>query len=253
MKWMQGILSAALILTLGTTAAWPQAEPAMRPGIGPTSVQTFHLSNASQIQDGNEIITLLRNVLDPRSKITFVSSQNIIAIEATSDQLAIAKKLLDELDQPKKAYRLTYTIIDTDGTKRIGEQHYAMIAVPGQRSLMKQGSKVPVVIADSKTPSGSQITYIDVGMNFDATLVEVENGIYLRTKVERSSIAEDKSIVSPQDPIVRQSVMEGSSILTLGKPLVIGSLDILDSTRHLDVQVTLDRAAPDTEKKSVKP
>ena len=32
-----------------------------------------------------------------------------------------------------------------DGGKRIGTQHFAMIVVTGQRTVLKQGSKVPIV------------------------------------------------------------------------------------------------------------
>jgi hypothetical protein len=59
----------------------------------------------------------------------------------------------------------------------------------------------------------------------------------LRTKVEQSSIAEQPSGIGSQDPVIRQTLIEGSSILTLGKPLSLGSIDIPGSTRHLDVEV----------------
>ena len=56
----------------------------------------------------------------------------------------------------------------------------------------------------------------------------------------QSSIAEEKSGVGEQDPIVRQTVLEGSSILAPGKPLTLGSLDIPGSTRRLEVEVVLE-------------
>jgi len=77
-------------------------------------------------------------------------------------------------------------------------------------------------------------------MNFDATLDEFANGVRLRSKVEQSSIAEEKSGVGAQDPIVRQTVMESTSFLTQGKPLMLGSVDIPGSTRHLDVEVVME-------------
>ena len=130
-----------------------------------------------------------------------------------------------------------------DGGKRVGTQHFAMVVVSGQRTTLKQGSKVPVVTGSynpGTSTAQTQMTYLDVGMNFDATLDESATGVRLRTKVEQSSIAEEKSGVGAQDPIVRQAVMEGTSFLTLGKPLVLGSLDILGSTRRLDIEVVLE-------------
>jgi len=46
--------------------------------------------------------------------------------------------------------------------------------------------------------------------------------------------------VGAQDPIVRQTVMESTSFLTQGKPLMLGSVDIPGSTRHLDVEVVME-------------
>ena len=91
------------------------------------------------------------------------------------------------------------------------------------------------------TSTKSQVTYLDIGLNFDATLDEFVNGVRLRTKVEQLSVAEEKSGVGAQDPIIRQTTLEGASFLTLGKPLMLGSLDIPDSTRHLDLGVVMEQ------------
>jgi hypothetical protein len=47
--------------------------------------------------------------------------------------------------------------------------------------------------------------------------------------------------VGAQEPVVRQTVLEGTSFLTPGKPLVLGSLDIPGSARHLDVEVVMEQ------------
>ncbi len=46
--------------------------------------------------------------------------------------------------------------------------------------------------------------------------------------------------MGPQDPVVRQTSVEGTAFLTAGKPVVLGSLDIPGSTRHLDVDVMME-------------
>jgi hypothetical protein len=56
-------------------------------------------------------------------------------------------------------------------------------------------------------------------------------------------MAEERSGVGPQDPIVRQTALEGTSFLTPGKPVILGSLDIPGSTRHLDVDVMMEPLA----------
>ncbi len=194
--------------------------------------QTFRLNNVGQQNDVNEIVTAIRNSLSPYAKVYPVMSQNALIVQASPDQMVLAKKLLNDLDQPKNTYRLTYTITEIDGGKRIGVQHFAMIVVGGQRTVLKQGSKVPIVTGTSQTnTTQNTVTYIDVGMNFDATLDEFINGVRLRTKVEQLSVAEERSGVGAQDPVIRQTSLEGTSFLSVGKPLILGSVDVPGSTR----------------------
>jgi hypothetical protein len=40
--------------------------------------------------------------------------------------------------------------------------------------------------------------------------------------------------------MIRQTSLDGSSILMPGKPLVLGSLDMPGSTRHMDVEVVAE-------------
>ena len=242
MKPAHGILGITLALALSGSSAWAQTPAdATKPGL--ESVRTFYLTNVSQTNDANELTTALRNLLDSHDKVLLVPWQNAIVVQGSPEQLMLAQKLLTELDRPKKTYRLIYTMTETEGNKRVGTQHFAMIVVTGQRTVLKQGSKVPIVTGTYNPGSSSaqnQMTYLDVGMNFDASLDEFANGVRLRSKVEQSSIAEEKSGVGAQDPIVRQTVLEGTSFLTPGKPMMLGSLDIPGTTRRLDVEVVMD-------------
>jgi type II secretory pathway component GspD/PulD (secretin) len=242
MKVVYGIFAITLAVAFSGQSAWAQTAPGEPQGPR-LSVQTFYLTNVYQTSDATELTTALRNLLDKNDKIYLVPSQNAILVQGSPDQLVLARKLLDDLDRPKKTYRLTYTITETEGGKRIGNQHFGLVVVAGQRTVLKQGSKVPLVTGSYNNTSSqaeSQVTYIDVGLNFDATLDEFANGVRLRTKVEQSSVAEEKSGVGPQDPVVRQTSLEGTSFLTPGKPLVLGSLDIPGSTRHQEVEVVME-------------
>jgi type II secretory pathway component GspD/PulD (secretin) len=240
------IFAIAFALVLSGSSGWAQTEKASDAKQSSTAgfvQQTFYLNNTSQATDGNEIVTALRNMVAPTSKIFFVPSQNAIVVSATSDQMEQAQKLLHELDRPKKTYRLTYTLTEIENGKRVGTQHYTMIVVAGLRTVMKQGSRVPIVVGTSdagKATEQTQVQYLDVGMNFDATLEELANGIKLKTNVEQLSVAEERSSTLPQDPIIRQTSLQGSSFLTPGKPLILGSVDVAGSTRHIDIDVMME-------------
>jgi type II secretory pathway component GspD/PulD (secretin) len=259
MRIVNGVLAVAVALGLGSASGWGQTTDCSAPGAKcgtvpvlstpPGSradtrpVQMLPLANVVNQNEANEIVVAIRNVLDPSVKIYLVPSRNVIVMRANADEVAIAEKLINELDRPKKSYRLTYTITELDGGKRVGVQHYSMIVTDGQRGLMKQGNKVPVVTGsynDKASQTESQVTYIDVGMNFDATLESYGNGGKLKTKVEQLGMAEEKSGVGPQDPIVRQTAVDSLVNLIPGKPVVLGSLDVPGSTRHLDVDVMME-------------
>lgn len=251
MRFVSGVLGMSLTLALlgadGSAQTAAATEVQKEPAVvrsNPDFVQkTFYLANVSQQNEGNEIVNAVRNLLDPHARVFFVPNQNALVVSTTPDQLAVAQKLISDLDRPKKTYRLTYTITETDGGKRVGTQHFTMIVVTGQRTVLKQGDKVPIVTGSitEGTSTKSQVTYLDIGLNFDATLDEFVNGVRLRTKVEQLSVAEEKSGVGAQDPIIRQTTLEGASFLALGKPLMLGSLDIPDSTRHLDLGVVMEQ------------
>jgi hypothetical protein len=148
-----------------------------------------------------------------------------------------------------KTYRLTYTLTETDGGKRVGTQHFAMIVVSGRKTVLKQGNRVPLVTGSVSSSGGAQtqVQYLDIGLNIDASIEESADGVKLNTQVEQSSIAEEKSGLGTQDPIVRQAKLEGTSILTAGKPLILGSMDIPSTARRLDIEVVMEHVGAMTQ------
>ncbi len=233
---------AMLALCLTATAARAQEDAVAKPITNPT--QVFYLNNISNGNEASDVVNAIRNMLEPHDRVYLVQAQNALFVQAPPNQLLLAKKLIDDLDHPRRTYRLTYTITEVDDGKRVGTQHYSMVLVSGQRTTMKQGSKIPVAtgtVSENGSPSTqTQFTYLDIGLNFDATLDESVNGVRLRSKAEQSSLGTDKIIAGINEPVVRQAVLEGTSILTPGKPLILGSLDIPDSTRRLDIEVVMD-------------
>ncbi len=148
-------------------------------------------------------------------------------------------------DKPAHTYRLLYTVTESDAGKRLGVQHFAMTVVSGQRASMKEGSKIPVVTGgytQAGTPQQGQyqITYIDVGLNLDATLSDGNDGLQLKATVEQSGMLDPVDSIT-KDPVIRQSRLDNSCLLKVGTPVVLGSLDVPGSTRHLDIEVVAER------------
>lgn len=229
------------VIALATASCWMSAvaqTPAADAQAAPEIYQTLYLTNLTQQNDANDLVTDLRNML-PRAKTYYVPSQAAISMRASAEDIALAQKILSDLDKTKKIYRLTYTMTEKDAGKTIGVQHFSVIVASGSRTDFKQGSRIPVAVkADSSSGnSGADIVYLDVGQEIEASLDGYLDGARLRTKVVQSAVAEDKSGVGTQDPVIRQTTLEGTSTLVQGKPLVLGSLDVPGTTRHQDVEV----------------
>jgi len=206
------------------------------------NVHVFYLRNVTQQMEANELYTALRQLLPPEVKSFFVPNQLAIEICAQPDQIALAQKIVNDLDRAKSNYRVTYTVVEIQGAKRLGAHQYSLIVTPGQESTLKQGSRVPIVTGrlDAAQNQQTQMSYVDIGMNFQATIDATAAGIRLRTAVEQSSVVEEKSGVASQDPVIRQTTFKGTSYLVAGKTLKLGTLDLPDTDRHLELEVAME-------------
>ncbi len=237
--WMfVGLILTSTLFVRGANAQTADAKPAETKadyGI----YQTIYLTNATQQNDANDVQTSLRNML-PRAKIYYAPASGALLLRGTAEDIQLAQKIVADLDKARKTYRLTYTITESDGGKHVGAQRFTLIAIPGGRAMLKQGSKVPIVTGSTEagsTVQNTQVQYLDVGLNIDASLEGAADGLRLRSKVEQSTVAEEKSIVGMQDPVIRQTSVEGTSVLVQGKSFILGSLDVPGSTRHLEIEV----------------
>lgn len=240
-KMIRSLMSPVIAAILLGIVLWTMNAAAQMQDVGaksgPEIYQTLYLTNLTQEKDANELVNALRNML-PMAKLMYVPSQSAISIKTTAEDIAVARKILTDLDKTKKIYRLTYTMTEKDGGKTIGMQHFSVIVASGSMSVLKQGSRIPVTTTASTTgPNEVTYTYLDLGQEIQASLDGYLDGVRLRTKVVQSSVAEEKSSIGTGVPIIRQTTLEGTSTLVQGKPLVLGSLDIPGSTRQQEIEV----------------
>ena len=242
----RAVAFAAILLLLAPLAshAYAQSSPAKLADLNsanekPPTYKTFYLSNLTRQQDAEEIQTDLRNML-PAAKLYYVPSQSAISIRGSAEDIALAQKILADLDRTRKIYRLTYTITETDGGQPSGKQHVTLLVASGGKTDVKQGSKVPIVTGvypQGEQPQHSDVQYQDVGLEIEATVDSYADGVRLRTRIAQSSVADEKSSIGVQDPVFHQTTLDGTAALVPGKPLILGSLDIPGTNRHQQVEV----------------
>ena len=225
--------AGAMFVMLSGVRASAQAQGAeQKPA--PT-YQTIYLKNITDVREMNDLVTDLRNML-PRVRMFQVESANAISIQGSAEEIATAQRIVADIDRPKKTYRLTYAIGEKEGGQR-----FVMILTPGNKAALKQGSRVPIVTGAYKDGTGQnpEIQYMDIGVLIEATLVGAGDGMRLRTKIEQTSVAEEKSNVGIQDPVIHQSVLEGDSAVTPGTPISLGSMDVPNG-KHGEVRVVAE-------------
>jgi type II secretory pathway component GspD/PulD (secretin) len=202
-------------------------------------VRTFFLTNVTDAREANDIRTDLRNVL-PNAQIYYVESQGALSLRAPAAEIAQAEKIIAELDRKPKVYKITYSITGVDNGKATGTQRVELVVPTHGKTAVKTGHRVPLVTGSTDQDNGkanAQVQYIDVGLNIEASLEGTGDVLRLRTKIERSSVADDKSGMGAQDPLIQQTALEGVAILAQGKPTLLGSLDLPGGSRHEEISV----------------
>jgi len=93
-------------------------------------VKTFYLSNTVQAQDLTEIVTGLRQLLDLK-RIQQLNSQNAIIVRDTPDKLAIAEKMIKDIDKAKPEVVVQIEVLQarTDRLRNLG-------ILPGQNAAL---------------------------------------------------------------------------------------------------------------------
>ncbi len=101
----------------GNTIFVAQNNPTKRLELEDLAVQTFYLTNAAQQNDANEILVALRNLLEPSIKIYLVASQSAIIIRATTDQLMLAEKIINDLDRTRPEVVIDVAVLEVSRQK----------------------------------------------------------------------------------------------------------------------------------------
>jgi type II secretory pathway component GspD/PulD (secretin) len=236
---LAGLVAVTLCGALAATAfAQSSSDPCKTEGKrDPDSYATIRLVNMTQQRDANEVQTDLRNML-PCARIYYVPSQNALSLSASAANMEEARKIVVELDQPRKSYRVTFTLVQVEAGKRMGARKFSLVLWANERTTLKQGQRIPITTGADKKESVTavQVQYVDVGLNLQASI----EGNRLSTKVEESAVVPSAAAANPEEPSIAQTVLEGSSLLKIGSPLVIGSLELPGSTHRQDVEVLVE-------------
>src|ERR1700751_2297313 len=91
-------------------------NPAKRKELDQSVIKTFYLSNLSQATELQDVVNAMRTLLEV-SRIQQLQSQNAIIVRGTPDQIALAQKLVDDLDKAKPEVVIDIVVMQVSRNK----------------------------------------------------------------------------------------------------------------------------------------
>jgi hypothetical protein len=129
-------------------------------------------------------------------------------------------------------YRLDFSVNEVEDGKRINGRQYSMNVNAGDANTIKIGTRVPVELKQG------EIQYLDVGTNIWARVRPNDDTLSLEVRAEISNFAVPDQQGQSSRPVLRQMQINGSTVVLLGKPAAIGSVDDPNSKRQFQLVVT---------------
>src|SRR5208282_4332205 len=177
-----------------------QDNPAKRKELEQNVIKTFYLSNLSQTSELQDVVNVLRTLLEI-SKIQQVPSQGSIVVRGTPDQVALAQKLVDDLDKAKPEVLIDVAVmqVSRDKSHTLGINPPTNISVALQPNISTStttgttGSGTTGTITQS---SGSNSINLNTLANLNATDFQVT--IPQATATALMSDSDTKVIQNPQ-------------------------------------------------------
>jgi general secretion pathway protein D len=209
------------------------------------SVQTFYLSNAAQATDGNEILTGLRLLLDPQVKLYLVPSQNAIVMRATTDQLLLAEKLINDFDRarPEVVVDVAVLEVNRDTIRNLG------ITLPQSIGLTPQ---LPTTTSSTTTTTTSTTnTSASLTLNNLAHLNATDFGVTVTGGTVNALLSDTDTRVL-QNPRIRatdgqratlkigQKIPIATGSYNAGVSTGVASIGVQTQFTYLDVGVNID-------------
>lgn len=142
--------------------------------------------------------------------------------------------------EPGHAYRLDFTLSETEDGKKINSRQYAM-SLGADAGEIKIGTRVPVEVKQG------EIQYLDVGTSIWCRLRDrrdvawVGNDVLLNLRSDLSSFAVPDQQNSSMRPAIRQMKIDSSMVAFIGKQMVVGIVDDPNSKRRYQLEVTVTR------------
>jgi general secretion pathway protein D len=261
---LQGVtLQQALdIVALETRTFWRPVTPntifvaadntGKRRELEQSVVKTFYLGNVATPTDLQDVVNAIRTILEVQ-RIQQVPSQNAIVIRGTPDQLALAQKMIEDIDKSKPEVVIDVIVaqVRRDKVRQMG------IIPPQNATIALQGSNTTTTTtpAGGGTPTTTTTGSSGSGLNFnDLQHLNSTNYAISIDPLHVQLLFNDSNSKILENPQIRAAdgikaslkvgdripVATGSFGTPLGIGTGVGALGVNTQFQYLDVGVNID-------------
>jgi hypothetical protein len=153
--------------------------------------------------------------------------------QETPDNGAIVKKAA------VPTYKMAFSIYELQDGKKINQRDYSLLVEANDRgaNTLKIGTKVPI------DTGKDAYTYTDVGFELRCSAAEtLNNKLAISVDINVSNFAIPEQNTDPRTggsrPVLRGVTQRVSAVVNPGKPQILTSMDDVNSTKRMQVELT---------------
>jgi general secretion pathway protein D len=232
----------------GNTIFVAQDNPAKRKELEQSVLKTFYLSNLSAPTELQDVVNAIRAVLDVQ-RVQQLLSQNALVVRGTPDQIALAEKLVEDLDKarPEVIVDIAVLQVSKDKSRTLGLSPPTSATVSLQSNINTTTTTTTTTGTTTPTTSGTGGLELNTLGNLNATDFQVTI-----PSANLSAVMGDTDTKMLQNPQVR-ALDNQKATLKIGErvPVATGSFQpgiggvginplVNTQFQYLDVGVNID-------------
>ncbi|MGA2979274.1 MAG: cohesin domain-containing protein [Terriglobales bacterium] len=175
-----------------------QDTPAKRKELEQNVIKTFYLSNLSQPTELQDVVNAMRTILEV-SRIQQLPSQGAIVVRGTPDQVALAQKLVDDLDKSRPEVLIDVAVmqVSRDKSHTLGINPPTNISVALQPNV-STAAPTTTTTGGTTTTTGSTTNGLNLNTLANLNATDFQVTIPQATATALMSDTDTKVIQSPQ-------------------------------------------------------
>jgi len=182
------------------------------------------------------IAAVLILTLSAAGTLRRASAQDSSAGKATHEPEKTTAESERPARPPVSAYRLDISVNEMEDGKKINTRQYLMNLNSDDNSDIAIGTRVPAEGKDG------EFQYLDVGTRISGRMHEQggQEELFVHAEMSNFAIPEQAQGASSR-PVLRQLKIGASTVVLLGKPMLLGSVDDPNSKRQFQLEVTVTK------------